>query len=226
MSQRPLRTVASVVLRGCLLTAAVVAAGGCGIPAFFGLVLRNAEETGDHLEEAEYTNMTEQSFGVIIAADRSIQADHPSLVQYLTQRVTAELMENTDATGVVPADRVLGYQYNNPSWSAREYIEIADEFGVDRLVVIDLQEFRLHDPGNSYLWDGQAAASVVVLERDSITPNDFAFRKFLQVGFPDTNGLGPAQLREEVVRTELAIRLSNRISWLFYDKEVPNSLPY
>lgn len=209
-----------ILLLACLpLTA-------CGIPAFFGLVAANAERTGDHLEEAEYTDLDGKSFAVIVAADRAIQADHPRIVARLTTKITEDIIANTKTTGFVQPAAVLAYQYNNPSWVARAYSEVADEFECDRLIVIDLQEYRLHDLGNSYLWKGQAAATVAVLERDAPLPDDFAYTKFIQVAFPTDQKLDAGQVDRIVITSELSRRLAQRIAWLFYDKDVPNAIDY
>lgn len=207
----------------------LIAAGcmpGCQLVSLFGYASENYKRTGNHLEEAEYSRLKNKSFAVIVAADRSIQADHPGVVFQATRRISQLVAQNTNATHWVPPGSVLQYQYDNPSWTAMSWGEIAQELGVDRLIVVDLQEYRLHEPGNSYLWAGQAAASVAVIERESVDPDEFAYRKFIEVGFPDGTGLGPSNIPRVAVTSALAQRLTDRVAWLFYDKEVPNDIRY
>lgn len=208
-----------------LLCLATLGMHGC-VGAFFGFLAANEQRTGSHMEEAEYDDLQDKSFAVIVAADRAIQAEHEGLVLEITNRVSQMIASNTGVTHWVPPGRVVQFQYNNPSWTAMSYGEVAAEFEVDRLIVIDLQEYRLHDPGNKYLWDGLAAGSVAVIERESFDPDDFAFQKFVQVRFPDDTGFGPSNISELAVTSELVRRLSTRMAWLFYDKEVPNAIEF
>ena len=90
---------------------------------------------------------------------------------------------------------------------------------VDRLIYIDLYEYTLHEPGNSYLWAGAASGSVAVIEADSPYPDEFAFQLPVGVQFPDQMGFGPAELSKQQVSSVLSNRIIDRASWLFYEHE-------
>jgi hypothetical protein len=92
---------------------------------------------------------------------------------------------------------------------------------VERLVYVELNEYRLHDPGNPYEWDGVAAATISVLELDGATPDDFAFEKPITVKFPGKKGVDSSQLSSGAVTSALSLRLVDRLTWLFYDHQEP-----
>lgn len=204
----------------CLLGTLALGAGGCQIAGFFaGAYQDNAPKT----VEAIYTGLAGKSFAVVVAADRGTQGDYPGLIDYLATQVTARLSSPTNkpaAGGFVPAAQVLKYTYDNPAWPARTRTDLAKALGgVERLVVVEVTEYRLHDPGNAYTWDGLASAQVAVYELDGDLPETPAFQKSVSVPFPDDKGYGPEQLPQAGVNTALAQRLVDRVSWMFYEHD-------
>jgi len=206
---------------------AVVAAPGCQL---IGGMAESARRSGSSDVRNEYDGLEGKSFAVVVAADRSIQMEHPGLVEYLTNQITARLAESTNkprAGGYVPPKQVLKLLYDNPALTLRPKSEIAKRLGgVERLVWVDLFEYRLHDAGNQYEWDGAAAGTVAVVEIDGPLPDDFAWEKGVNVKFPGKTGLGPGQMDRSLVTSALAKRFTDRASWLFYDHEEPNEIEY
>lgn len=213
----------TVTLARTVVLAAVAAApAGCQI---VGVAAENYKRESTRPVKAEYEGLAGKSFAVVVVADRSTQAEHPGLTDYLTGKITERLATPTNKPtpgGYVPAADVLKYLYDHPSWTVRSRSELATELGgVERLVVIEVQEYRLHDPGNAYVWDGLAAGTVSVYDPTSSTPDFPAFEKGITVKFPDKTGTGPDQLSSAVVNTELARRFVDRTSWLLYEHQEP-----
>jgi hypothetical protein len=196
---------------------------GCEI---VGVMADTYQRTGTHEVLAEYEGLEGETFAVFIAADRVIQAENPRLVPRLTTAITAQLIANVPAAGYVPAPLVLDYKFNNPSWPARPYAEIAEELGVTRLIIIDLYEYRLNEVGNSYLWDGVLAGNLGVAEADGAFPNDLIYTKGVAVRFPDGEGFGPDDITAQQINAVLERRFTNRATWLFYDHEEDNDPDY
>jgi hypothetical protein len=210
-----------VVLTGFSLA---VVSGGCAIVGFGGAMVESYRRQSTRPVDAEYTNLEGKRWAVIVTANRIIQADHPQIVPYLNTRIVERLLEQQEqiaATGYVPAERVLAYIYENPRWIAMPRGELARQLGVDRLIIVELLEYRLHDPGNQYLWNGLATGTVGVIEADSPVPDEFAWERAIRVGFPDKTGVGPGDLPAQAVATALAGRFIDRASWLFYRHEEP-----
>lgn len=206
-----------------LAFAGVALIGGCNVLGIFGVMARTYEETGTHMVDAEYEGLADEEFAVIVSADRTIQGVHPELVTRLTQLITQRLavVERTDADGFVPASAVLEFQLTNPDWNSWTFDQLAEEFGVSRLVVVDMQEFRLQKPGNQYIWDGVALARVGVVESDSALPDDFTYNANVAVSYPDGNGFTKSDFPRRHVYGFLEKRLVDRIAWLFYEHEEP-----
>ncbi len=203
------------------LALSVALLGGCAAGVLIGGMMESYRETSTRSIPSEYDGLSGKSFAVIIAADRLIQSDHPQAVARFTTLMTQRLMEFADASGVVPPAVILEYQYNRPSWVAMTYDEIADHFGVERLIYIDLYEFRLHEPGNAYLWSGVAAGTVGVVEADGPLGDEFSYSKSIGVRFPDEDGYGPTEYTAAQISAILEKRFVDRVTWLFYEHEEP-----
>lgn len=214
-------------LGGVVFACAIVAMlQGCTIVGFGAMAIEEYRKSGDHIEKAQYTGLVDKNFAVIVSADRMIQANYPEIVPQMTTSMSQRLAENVDAQGFVPGMAMLSYQYNHPSWSSKSYGDVAKELGVERLIVVDIQEFRLNDPGNRHIWDGAAAATIAVIEADGPYPDDVTHEHFVHVTFPDSGGYGPDDLTRTEMISVLKSRFINRASWPFYDAEIPNDLNY
>lgn len=182
------------------------------------------KQSSTHAVEAEYTGLNGKSFAVFVMADRITLGSFPTLAGRLTAQITDRLAtENAliGATGVVPPQAILQFQLENPSWTTWTFDRIIEELGVDRLIVVEITEYRLQEAGNSYLWDGVAGARVGVVEAESSTPGEFEFKKSLRVAFPNKKGIGPQDMSGPVVQGQLDRRLLDRVTWLFYEHQEP-----
>lgn len=211
--------------RWCVGVATGVLAAACLIPSgcVIAPLLRSAELNGSKDVKAKYAGLAGKSFAVVVSADRMIQADFPQLMGQLTATIGQRLADECDASGWIPPQDVLAYQYKNPRWSVMRLDDLAKELKVDRLIIVEVMEFRLHEPGNQYLWRGAATAKVGVIEADGPVNDNFIFQEQVRTIFPiDERALGPAQLSEQTVQVKLSKKLIDRVSWLFYDHEEKN----
>lgn len=190
--------------------------GGCVVASFFGGMAESYRKTGKRTVEAQYPEMAGKRVAVVVAADRVVQAEHPALLARLTSGISGRLASGASAKPIPPTV-VLRYLYNHPRWPAKPYSEIAAALGAETLLVVDLYEFRLHEPGNAWLWDGRASATVGVVEASGALPDDFSLSHEISVKFPDSSGYGKTDYTEIQVLSALTKRLIDRASWLFYD---------
>lgn len=208
-----------------LLVATGTAPTGCAIAGVAAVAGKAISETGTRTVQAEYTGLAGKSFAVVVAADRTIQAEAPGLVEYLTIKITQRLADHAGAAAFVPPADVLEYLFRNPGWPAMPLDQLAAELGVERLVYLDVYEYRLHEPGNAYEWDGVAAGRVAVVETESPL-GAYAFDRLVRVRFPGKPGFDRESLSRQVVNTGLAQRFIDRAAWLFYTHEEPKKIEY
>lgn len=211
---------------GVALVGTILTLGGCAFGQLVGGMAASAERAGSKTVKPKYTGLVGKSFGVIVSADRAVQADFPALVTLVTTEMTRRIAENADAAGMLPAGEVLRFQSVKPGWVARPLDQLAKDMDVERLVYVDIQNFALTEPGNPYLYAGVASGTVNVIEADSATPSVFAFTEPVRVAFPDQSGMSEQQLPREAVFRELARRFIERSAWMFYEHEEANIIKY
>lgn len=207
-----------------LLATGVLFSSGCNILGFFGAMEESRRRSSTKTVQPEYTGLKGKNWAVVIVADRSVQAEEPQLVSWMTGKICERLVKeqpNIVAKGMTPANRVLKYQYDHPSWVTKPHSELAKELQVDRLIVVEIIEYRLNDPGNQYLWNGLASGTVGVVEADGTIADEFSFQKPVRVTFPDGDTFGPNDFDRAVVATALGQRFLDRVSWLFYQHQEP-----
>jgi len=198
----------------------------CAVVGVIGAMADSAERQGSTTFPADYDGLDGYSYAVVISADRLIESDNPGITARLMQVIDETLKENTQATAHIPSGKLLAQLYADPSWQALPRGEMGEKLGVDRLIVIEIIEYRLHDPGNRYTWNGVASGIVEVYEIDSGLPDDPAYEQTIAVGFPDRQGLLEEEAPERMITSELSRRFSERIAWLFYQHKEPNEIKY
>jgi hypothetical protein len=102
---------------------------------------------------------------------------------------------------------------------------MADELGVERLIVIDINHMQLYERGNKHLWDGAIAGRLGVVEADS-GGSDFAYQRDLAIGYPDGSGYSTDELSKPQIVNTLLDRMSNRVAWTFFEHDEPNTIEY
>jgi hypothetical protein len=206
------------------LAAALAMLQGCAGLGFIGAMSENYKRHSKRTIEAEYRGLEGKSWAVVVSASRGIQGEFPDVVPWLTHKAAERLVANQQevaAASYIPADTVLRFQYENPRWVAMPKGELARALGVQRLIFVELVEYRLTEPGNQYLWAGLATGMVEVYEADGPSPDEIVFQKPVRVGFPDQSGIGQTDMHASVVATALGMRFLDRATWLFYKHEEP-----
>ncbi|MFM9994401.1 MAG: hypothetical protein ACKVU4_01225 [Phycisphaerales bacterium] len=223
--RRPLtaaRRGATVVMLGTVFAGL----GGCQIFGFFAAANAEYQKTKPRDIDAVYDGLKGKTFAVVVAADRMVQASYPGVVEEITARVSERLAKNTDRSGWIPPEKLLAHLYSNPRWVAMPRGELARELGVDRLILIELTEFRLHEPGNQYTWDGAASGTVAVIEGESAMPDEFVFQRAVRVKYPDGTAFTPTDVAGSAVASVLVQRFTDRASWLFYTHKETGEMAY
>lgn len=218
---RPLKTAALIAA-----AASTLCLTGCLVPALIGGMAESHRRTGSTEYDAQYSRISGHSFAVVCSSSRMIEAEHPGIVARINQRVNDRLIQNANPSYAIPSNDLLTVLYNTPQWPAMTRADIASLLGVERLVVIEIIDYRLNEPGNQYVWNGSIAGIVSVYESDSALPNDPLFEKSITITFPDAKGFMRTDIPEAAITAELSNRFINRAAWLFYDHEEPNVIPY
>ena len=200
-----------------LVTATVATAAGCGA---FGV----ASKVGEAIEVekkvevlAKYRGLENKTVAVLVNAERGVLYEYPTVVPNVAGNVAAGIRRHVAGAQVLDWRESLSWSYRTPSWMTLPLGTVAEELGVDRVVLVDIYEFRLHPPGNRWIWDGLAAATVGIVERDSLDPDTFVEEYSVTVKFPDVPDLSRESAQEASVQTGLVAKFTQTVNKLFYD---------
>lgn len=218
-----------VLVAGALVAACGLGSAGCALFGVFGIAEQERRRNARIKVPPMYTGLEGKSFAVVVEAPQTLEMTYPEVVPQITMTVADRLKEHAGAAAYVPGDVSYAMMRNQPGLMMKSYKAVAEELdGVDRLVWITLDEFRLHDSGNRYLWSGVASGSVMVIDAESALDDDIVFESAIRVTFPDTPGVTRDEQTEAQVGYELLRRFINRASWPFYEHEErhPEYQPY
>lgn len=196
--------------------------GGCVLGALAG----SFYATGTHSVEAEYRGIDGKSYAVLVQSAPGVSSANPSLILQVQARTNQVISQQFPYSRRFPDEFLWGYMTERPQWRLRTASELMEELGVDRLILVEIAEYRLQEPGNQYIWDGMATAYVWVHEAESFAPDRPAFDKLVTVSYPDGTGVMTNEMSRTQVADQLTQRLVNRITWLFFDHEEPNLIEY
>jgi hypothetical protein len=199
-----------------LVAATALSLGGCAILNMAGAIANESERNKKIEVLAEYEGLENRTVAVIVHADAATLYEYPNVVLDVSGNVALRIRENVKGVSVLPPVQVIQWQYQTPAWTTLPYGQVAEELGVDRVVVIDIYEFRLTPPGNQYVWEGAAAATVGIIERDGLDQDAFAATFDVRTLFPSQEGLTRENLSGQAVLTGLLTRFVQKSAWLFY----------
>ena len=105
--------------------------------------------------------------------------------------------------------------------AALPFGEMCAQLNVDRIVFIDLLEYRLNPPGNRYLWEGTCVGRIGIIERDGIDPDMFVETFDLSVKYPHDPGITRDTASPEAINYGLQYNFVEKTTWLFYQHLEP-----
>ena len=202
------------------LLAAVAQLSGCAAVAFPVAVIAGENKTV--IAEAEYKGLDGQRVAVLVDAHDMIMAEHPLAQLEVSTAISRAIVDRVPVGSIVDPRQVVEFQNNNIYWNTMPYSRLAERLNVTRLVLIDLADYRLHEPGNVALWRGTVTGQVSVVEADGPRPDDRVYATQIAAQYPDTP-IGAVRSNEQAIRKGMLDVFALNISTRFYDfkTEVP-----
>ena len=139
---------------------------GCQIFGVASVIGQNIEREKKIEVLAEYDGLRNQTVAVLVQTDMATLYQFPSMVADIAVNLSRRIQMNVEGVQVLNPAAVLDWTYHQPGWEMMPYGEVCEELGVDRVVWIDVFEFRLNPPGNRWQWEGVAGASIGIVEAD------------------------------------------------------------
>jgi len=195
---------------------ALLALGGCAAFHLGGAMAQAFEDQKLIEVDAEYHGLENKRVAVLVDAGLDLLYEHPDLVQAVASGMSSRLLANVPGIEVVDPAAIVRWQWNTPQWNAMPWGEVANELDADRVVVVDIHDYRLNPPGNRYLWEGVCAATVGVIERDGFDPDTFVQAWDVRAEFPTQTGLDRASVAEQTIVFGLRLDFMQKSTRIFH----------
>jgi hypothetical protein len=208
-------------LRAAALLLGVALMGGCQAGQLVGAMAQADEYQKLVDTPARYNGLENKTVAVLVQADMSTLYEFPDVVSNIAGGVSARLNRDVPGAQVLHPQFVLNWQYRTPQWSVLPYGEICEQLNVDRVVFIDILEYRLNPPGNRYLWEGVCSARVGVIERGSIDPDTFVDTFDITGKYPTKTGITRENAPAHLIQTGVLQDFVTKTSWLFHQHLEP-----
>ena len=196
---------------------------GCSIFAFGGAIKQTFDDQKLVEMHPEY-NLDGMRVAIVITTDLSLHYQHPGIANLIVEGIVARLAKaaSEGKPGVQnvrilnPGD-VARWQFETPHWSAMPTGDLVDQLGVDRVIYIDLHEYRLTPPGNRWLWEGLCEATIGIVEKDGYEQDGFTDVYQITATFPRRPSVLARQEADEAdIARGLLTEFMKQTAWLFY----------
>jgi hypothetical protein len=206
------------IMVACAMTSIVAglsALNGCAAGKLIG-GMAASEEAQKLVEVHAKYELDNKTVAVVVQADYATLFEHPDVVVAVSSGVAMRLARWAPNVQVYNPQGVLNWQQRTPQWNALPYGQIAEQLNVDRVVYVDILEYRLNPPGNRFIWEGEAVARVGIIERDGIDPDAFGDTFDVIARFPTIPEVTREEADEAAIRRGLQETFVKNIAFLFY----------
>jgi hypothetical protein len=172
--------------------------------------------------EAQYTDLTNRSVAVVVSMSDYAQFNHPEAKQAITDEMVRRIKANVPGVTVTSPSEVLQWQQDNPYWATRPPSMLINQLKVERLILVEIGEYRTHEPGDKHVLRGVISASINIVEAEADDPDNFgaSFSKNTMYPEPNESKIGRVGDDEAVIEVRTQIRFCESAAGLFYDHQI------
>ena len=172
--------------------------------------------------DAQYTDLANRSVAVVVSMSDFAEFNHPNAKAAITEEMVRRIKANVPGVTVTSPSEVLAWQKNNAYWATRPPSMLVEQLKVERLVLVEIGEYRTHEPGDKFVLRGVISASVNIVEAEAADPDNFgaSFTKNVMYPEPRESVVGRVGDDEAVIEVRTQIRFCETAAGLFYDHQI------
>lgn len=195
------------------LAAALLALAGCH---------QSVHDPKTYDVQAQYLGLDNRTVAVIVATSDHVNYKYPTARRQLAREISRRIQLNVPGVTVANPDLVLQWQMENQYWTARPPSMLVEALEVDRLVMVEVGEYRMTDPGDTNIKRGIINANINVVEADATDPDNFGFSQSLRTAFPDEfrTKVGLVTASEQDIQTITVGRFTEDAAGMFFDHTI------
>lgn len=172
--------------------------------------------------KAQYTDLTNRSVAVVVSMSDYAEFNHPGAKQAITDEMVRRIKANVPGVTLTSPSEVLQWQKDNPYWATRPPSMLIQQLKVERLILVEIGEYRTHEPGDKHVLRGVISASVNIVEAEADDPDNFgaSFTKNTMYPEPGESKIGRVGDDEAVIEVRTQIRFCESAAGIFYDHQI------
>lgn len=165
----------------------------------------------------QYEGMEGQKVAVVVSADEFLLHRFPTAPAEVGRAIGERMVANLNDIEMMDPGEVTEYLKENPYWDVTPYSKLLEALEVDRIVFVELIEYRTQEPGNAHIWKGMIAGHVNVLSAEAEDQDTPVFRTTIRAEFPEKNEFGVVSSSDEEIRLGMHSLFSRDAAGLFYE---------
>ena len=170
---------------------------------------------------AEYDGLSNQTVAVLVNADLGTLYEHPNCQLEVGLALSRELAANVAGIKIINPNQIVEFQRRNLYWHTLTYPELAKRLNVTRLVLVEIVDYRTHEPGNVNIWQGVIAGQIGVVEADGDKPKDQIYGASVTVRYPEDRPVGILDANEATILKAVLDRFAKKAGEKFHEHEEP-----
>lgn len=172
--------------------------------------------------KGQYADLANRSVAVVVSMSDYTQFNHPNAKLMITEEMTRRIKTNVPGATLTSPAQIINWQRDNPYWATRPPSMLVKQLKVERLVLVEIGEYRTHEPGDKHVLRGVISASINVVEAESADPDNFgaSFTKNVMYPEPGESKVGRVGDDEALIEMRTQIRFCESAAGLFYDHQI------
>jgi hypothetical protein len=191
-----------------------------GCPAV-GLMAYALEEAAPPVKVLAETHVLDnQTTAVLVDASLGILYQNPLVQLEVGEAVTRLLAAGVPGIKVIDAKQIVDFQQRNIYWNTVSYSDLMKHLGATRLVMIEIIDYRLHEPGNVNIWRGLLSGNITVAGSDGPRPNDLLYASTVTAAYPPDQTIGVVNANQQTIRLGTLDLFARAVAGKFHDHTV------
>lgn len=172
--------------------------------------------------KGQYADLTNRSVAVVVSMSDFAEFNHPNAKAMITQEMARRIQANVPGVILTSPSEILAWQKENSYWATRPPSMLIKQLKVERLVLVEIGQYRTHEPGDKHVLRGVISASINIVEAEAADPDNFgaSFTKDVMYPEPGESKIGRVSDSEQRVETLTQIRFCETAAGLFYDHQI------
>lgn len=172
--------------------------------------------------QGQYDDLANRSVAVVVSMSDYTEFKHPQAKQRIAEEIARLIQANVPGATLTSPNEIIAWQQENAYWATRPPSMLIKQLKVERLVLVEIGEYRTHEPGDKHVLRGVISASVNIVEAEAADPDNFgaSFSKNVMYPEPGESKIGRVGDDEQVIELRTQIRFCETAAGLFYDHQI------